>query len=335
MICDKSLLNFGCIHKNRIMKNNILLLIFSIVSIQLFAQTATCDGTLPFEEKDGILTIEMESGIINDDRWKIATETTPETGDEEITYLHWTGAESFSVLSGAPIVYKIKINNPGTYRFAWRMRVGKGTSKGEHNDAWLKIDAEDFYGIKDGKKVYPKPFCNSSSDLACAAGTSTQNFIKAFGNRLDYGFVTNTNDHVAHRVFLEFKEAKEYTITVDARSSYLFIDKMVLRRNGVSDSVAFNLNNPESSCFDASLSTNQVSKPEVEIFPNPTKGSLGIKNLPQNSKVIITDILGATVRVISINTSTQTIDISNLKNGVYFISSNDKNNRFVKKIVKI
>jgi hypothetical protein len=110
---------------------------------------------------------------------------------------------------------------------------------------------------------------------------------------------------------------------------------MVLRRNGVSDSVAFNLNNPESSCYDASLSTNQVSKQEVEIFPNPTKGNLEIKNLPQNSKLIITDILGARVRVININPSTQTIDISDLKNGVYLISNNDKNNHFTKKIVKI
>ena len=305
---------------------------FNLITFQLFAQTVPCNGTLPFEEQNGLLTIEMESGIINDDRWKVATETFE---GEEVTYLHWTGTESFNVLSGAPIVYKIKINNPGTYRFAWRMRVGKGTSKGEHNDAWLKIDAEDFYGIKNGAKVYPKPFCNSSDDLTCAAGSSTQNFIKAFGNRLDYGFVTNTNDHVAHRVFLEFKEAKEYTITVDARSSFLFIDKMVLRRNGVADSTAFNLNNPESSCFDASLSTSSFNKASVSLHPNPTTGNVEIKNIPLNSKLVIRDILGATVRVIQTKSQSENINISDLKNGVYFISNTDKNNRFVKKIVKI
>ena len=318
------------------MKNKYLLfLAITLVSLQLFAQTATCDGTLPFEEKDGLLTIEMESGIINDDRWKIGTETTATTGDEEITYLHWTGAESFNALSGAPIVYKIKINNPGTYRFAWRMRVGKGTRKGEHNDAWLKIDAEDFYGIKDGAKVYPKPLCNSSSDLTCAAGSSTQNFIKAFGNRLDYGFVTNTNDHVAHRVFVTFEEAKEYTITVDARSSYLFVDKMVLRRSNVSDSVAFNLNNTESTCYDASLSTNDINQKELKIYPNPTTGKIEIKNLPLNSNLIISNIFGAAVRKISSKTTTKIIDISDLESGVYFITNSDVNNHFVKKIIKI
>lgn len=309
-----------------------LLFTLSFVSIQLFAQTATCDGTLPFEEKDGLLTIEMESGILNDDRWKIATETFE---GEEVTYLHWTGNESFNALSGAPIVYKIKINNPGTYRFAWRMRVGKGTSKGEHNDAWLKIDGEDFYGIKNGAKVYPKPYCNSSADLHCAEGSSTENFIKAFGNRLDYGFVTNTNDGDSHRVFVTFNEAKEYTITIDARSSYLFIDKMVLHRNSVSSATAFNLNNPESTCYNASLSTNAIKKKELKIYPNPTKGKIEIKNIPNNSKLTISNIFGAIIKKIETKKSSEIIDMSDLNSGVYFISNDDKNNSFTKKIIKI
>jgi len=204
------------------MKKNPLLFVFSI---PLLLQLVACNYNYPFEEKEGLLTIEMESGIINDDRWKLATETFE---GEEITYLYWSGKESFNSLSGAPIVYKIKINNPGTYRFTWRMRVGKGTSKGEHNDAWLKINGEDFYGIKNETKVYPKPLCNSN--LKCVEGSSTQNFFKAFGNRLDWGFVTNTNDHDSHRIWVVFEEAKEYTITIDARSSYLFIDKMVLHK---------------------------------------------------------------------------------------------------------
>ncbi len=315
------------------MYRNILFILFVIVSLQLYSQTTTCDGTLPFEEKDGLLTIEMESGVINDNRWKIDTET---VNGEEIKYLHWTGDESFNALTGAPIIYKIKINNPGTYRFAWRMRVGKGTNKGEHNDAWLKIDAEDFYGIRDGAKVYPKPYCNSSNNLTCAAGSSTQNFIKAYGNRLDYGFVTNTNDHLAHRVFVRFDEAKEYTITVDARSSYLFIDKMVLRRSSVSDSVAFNLNNPESTCYDASLSTDDKKKiEEQKIYPNPTNGKIEIKNLPLNTSLYISNIYGAIIRKIDAKQSNNTIDISDLESGVYFISNTDKKNRFIKKIIKL
>lgn len=311
-----------------------LFLTFIIVSSKFYSQTADCNGVLPFEEQNGLLTIEMESGIINDNRWQIATETTPETGTEQITYLHWTGSESFSALSGAPIVYKIKINNPGTYRFAWRMRVGKGTSKGEHNDAWLKIDGEDFYGIKDGAKVYPKPMCSSDPNLTCAAGSSTENFIKAFGNRLDYGFVTNTNDHVAHRVFVTFNEAKVYTITVDARSSYLFIDKMVLHRSDVSGTVAFDLNNPESKCYDALLSADSTNQLEgIKVFPNPTSGVVNVTNSSADEELILSNVHGVVVRKLKGIHYDTTIDISNLVNGVYFLSNRDFS--FSKKIVKM
>lgn len=314
----------------------IFFLTFIMMSSKFYSQTAPCNGILPFEEQNGLLTIEMESGIINDNRWQIATETTPETGSEQITYLHWTGSESFSALSGAPIVYKIKINNPGTYRFAWRMRVGKGTSKGEHNDAWLKIDAEDFYGIKNGAKVYPKPMCSSDPNLTCAAGSSTQNFIKAFGNRLDYGFVTNTNDHVAHRVFVTFNEAKEYTITVDARSSYLFIDKMVLHRNDVSSSVAFNLNNSESSCYDELLSIDSNTKTEgLSLYPNPTTGIVHIANNTIDEELVLSNVHGVVIRTFKVSKDNQTLDLSDLANGVYFITSKSGTTHFSKKIVKI
>lgn len=302
----------------------------------LFSQTV-CNGVLPFEEQNGLLTIEMESGIINDNRWKIGTETENINEQQvETKYLYWTGSESFGNLSNAPITYKIKINNPGTYRFAWRMRVGKGTSKGEHNDAWLKIDGEDFYGIKNGAKVYPKPYCNSSNELTCAAGTSTQNFIKAFGNRLDWGFVTNTNDHVAHRVFVTFEEAKQYTITVDARSSYLFIDKMVLRRSNVSDSVAFDLLNSESSCYDSSLSFDLEKKQEpLTIYPNPTDGLITIKNGNLNTIYTVSNIQGVVLRKFRITKTNQTFDISDLSGGVYFLNSAYKKYSLVKKIIKI
>lgn len=315
--------------KNKITITTIITLLTFATGV--YAQTATCNGTLPFEEQNGLLTIEMESGIINDNRWQIGSET---VNGEDITYLYWTGAQSFNALSNASIVYKIKINNPGTYRFAWRMRVGLGTSPGEHNDAWLKIDGEDFYGIKSGAKVYPKPMCENDTNLTCAEGSSTQNFIKAFGNRLDWGFVTNTNDGDSHRVWVTFNEAKEYNITVDARSSYLFIDKMVLHRNTVSGTTAFDLSNAESSCYEA-LSTSKNKLANIKVYPNPTKGLVNFDNLPVNTTLILSNILGATVKTVHTSSRKQTMDISDLKSGVYFLTSNTTNSSFVKKIIKI
>ncbi len=322
----------------------------SIVSLQLFAQTANCNGTLPFEEKDGILTIEMESGILPaGSDWKIGSEEDPNLEGATINYIFWDGTEFFSRPTGVTITYNIKINNPGTYRLAWRGRIGKGDSGGEHNDAWLKIEADDFFATKTSSPtstqvLEPKPSCESNPDRACPAGSTRDGFFKAFMNRHPvnlpvesrWGFVTNTNDHDSFRfIWATFNTPGNYKIMVDARSNSFFMDKMVLRRSDVSDSVAHNLNNAPSACFDASLSTTDVDINEVAIYPNPTKGNIQLTNLPLNTKLTIRNILGAKVREISVKSESESIDISDLNEGVYFLSNNDQNNRFVKKIIKI
>jgi len=332
------------------MQKKNLFLILSIVSLQLFAQTATCDGILPFEEKNGLLTIEMESGILpaNSD-WKLGNESDPNLSGSTIDYIYWDGTQSFSSLSGAAITYNIKINNPGTYRFAWRGRIGTGDSGGEHNDAWLKIEADDFYATSSNSPtaspaLEPKPNCNSNPDRDCPEGSSTNGYFKAFMNRhpvnstpdRKWGFVTNTNDGNSYRfIWATFNTAGNYSIIVDARSSFFFMDKMVLRRSNLLDSNAHNLNNPESTCYDASLSTKDLKKKETKIYPNPTAGKIEIKNIPLNSNLIITNMFGALVRKIKSDNTSIMIDISDLTNGVYFISNDDKTNHFVKKIIKI
>ena len=336
------------------MKNNRikikLILILSIVSNLAFSQTATCDGTLPFEEQNGLLTIEMESGVLpSGSNWQTGSEADPNLSGSTINYIYWDGAQSFSALTGAPITYNIKINNSGTYRLAWRGRIGAGDSGGEHNDAWLRIVADDFYATSQNSstatpQLEPKPSCTSNPDRECPEGSSTNGYFKAFMNRHPvnkpveerWGFVTNTNDGSSFRfIWATFNAPGNYSVIVDARSNFFFMDKMVLRRTDVSDTTAFNLNNPESTCYDASLSTNDIKKKELKIYPNPTKGKIEIRNLSSNSNLIISNILGATIKKINTNNSTEIIDISDLKSGVYFISNSDKNNRFVKKIIKI
>lgn len=337
-----------------IIKKNILkialLFLLSIVANQTFSQTSTCDGILPFEEQNGLLTIEMESGVLpSGSNWQTGSEADPNLPGSTINYIYWDGAQSFSSLTGSPITYNIKINNPGTYRLAWRGRIGTGTSGGEHNDAWLHIVADDFYATNQSNataspQLEPRPSCESNPDRDCPEGSSTNGYFKAFMNRHPvnlpieqrWGFVTNTNDGSSFRfIWATFNAPGNYSVIVDARSNFFFMDKMVLRRTDVSDSTAFNLNNVESSCYDASLSTETVEKKEVTIFPNPTSGKLVIRNIPENTILTITNMLGVVVRKLNTLHGNNTIDISNLDNGIYFISSTDQKNHFVKKIIKI
>lgn len=315
------------------MKNRITFLFLLILSMGVFAQTAACDGTLPFEEQNGLLTIEMESGIINHPNWKIDNSVSGYTGSG---YIYWDGPQSFNNLSNAPIVYNIKINTPGTYRFAWHMKINMGTSNGEHNDSWLKIDADDYYGIKSGHRVIPRPACETDANNDCPEGKSELGFFKIFGNTQEWRFVANTNDGDSHRVFVTFNNPGIYKITLDARSSYCLLDRMVLRLNGISDSVAFNLSNSESSCYNGSLSIgSQNNLEEIKVFPNPTNGIVNFKNLPLNSKLIISNIHGATVREYTSTSRNQTIDINDLISGIYFISTKDSKTTLLKKIIKL
>ncbi|WP_400077522.1 T9SS type A sorting domain-containing protein [Winogradskyella sp. R77965] len=327
-----------------------LIFILSIVYNQTFSQTVTCDGILPFEEQNGLLTIEMESGDLpSGTNWQTGSEDDPNLPGSTINYIFWDGPQSFNALTGAPITYNIKINNPGTYRLAWRGRIGTGTSGGEHNDAWLNIVADDFYATNTNNstatpQLEPRPSCVSNPNRDCPEGSSTNGYFKAFMNRHPvnsppeqrWGFVTNTNDGNSFRfIWATFNAPGNYSVIVDARSNFFFMDKMVLRRTDVSDSTAFNLNNPESLCYDASLSTETIIKQELKIFPNPTSGRLEIRNIPVNTNLTITNMLGVVVRKFNIKNSSNTIDISELDSGIYFISSTDQNSNFAKKIIKL
>ncbi|WP_299127130.1 T9SS type A sorting domain-containing protein [uncultured Winogradskyella sp.] len=326
-----------------------LLFLLSIVVNQTFSQTAACDGTLPFEEQNGLLTIEMESGDLPaGSNWQTASEADPNLAGSTINYIFWDGPQSFNALSGAPITYNIKINNPGTYRLAWRGRIGTGTSGGEHNDAWLRIVADDFYATNQNNamatpQLEPRPSCSTNTDRGCPAGSSTGGFFKAFMNRHPvnlpveerWGFVTNTNDGSSFRfIWATFNAPGNYSVIVDARSNFFFMDKMVLRRTDVSDGTAFNLNNPESACA-STLFINDVDRPKTKMYPNPTKGRIEISNLPINSSLTIFSHTGAILKEIHTTKTSEIIDISDLESGIYFISNAHKTNHFVKKIIKL
>ncbi|MCF7561545.1 T9SS type A sorting domain-containing protein [Sabulilitoribacter multivorans] len=332
------------------MKNKIIPIFITLFTISVcsFSQTA-CDGTLPFEEQNGLLTIEMESGILpSGSNWQTGSESDPNLSGSTINYIFWNGIESFNALSGAPITYNIKINNPGTYRFTWRGRIGAGSSGGEHNDAWLRIVADDFYATKvssstSTQALEPKPNCNSNPNRDCPVGSSVDGYFKAFMNRHPinstpeqrWGFVTNTNDGDSFRfIWATFNTAGNYSVIVDARSNFFFMDKMVLRRSDVSDGVAFNLNNPESSCYEA-LSINDVNRREIKIYPNPTNGIINIDNLLIKSELIISNMQGAIIKTLQSTSIEQSVDISNLQSGIYFLTIKNDTNRLTKKITKI
>ena len=70
----------------------------------------------------------------------------------------------------------------------------------------------------------------------------------------------------------------------------------------------------------------------LEIFPNPTYDKLNLSNIKNLSLVEITDQIGKKIK--SIRTPKQSIDVSDLENGVYFIELIYKNQKIIRRFIK-
>lgn len=82
-----------------------------------------------------------------------------------------------------------------------------------------------------------------------------------------------------------------------------------------------------------SLATNEFSTiKDISVFPNPTTGIINFSKADTLNKVEVFDNLGRKVNTLN-NISNDFINLSNLKNGIYFITFHSENNISTKKII--
>jgi len=199
----------------------IMTLLFSVTATIIVAQT-NCSI---FEEQNGLLVIEYENTQLNED-WVVGNSMQNYTGTG---YIYWSGNQFLNQTGHGNLEYSIKINTPGTYRFIHRMASGQGNNTSDFNDMWLKINAAEFYGIKSGgSTVEPAPQCSSNQAPNCPAGSTQNGFFKVYGHQSSLEWDGYTSDGDAHQIYVEFDTAGVYTVTINARSSWCFLDRMVL-----------------------------------------------------------------------------------------------------------
>ncbi len=186
----------------------------------------TCsENTVPlYEETGSILLVEFENAEFEGD-WRLINDISNATGQG---YMLWEGDNSFGTPGNGLATYRIKINNPGVYRFIWRSAVKEGDNPTEGNDSWLRFnDADDFFGEKsNGSIVYPK----GTGKTPNPEGASSDGWFKIYrsGNPLDFKWQSRTSDNDAHDVFVQFNTAGTYTMEVSGRSKGHAIDKFIL-----------------------------------------------------------------------------------------------------------
>lgn len=103
--------------------------------------------------------------------------------------------------------------------------------------------------------------------------------------------------------------------------------------------IATNSCGNDSSCmnFDiiGAISVNQSLFANTTIYPNPSNGKYIIEDVPQSSKLIVTNVLGKVILTESINTNNYEINITEEPNGIYFIKLIDNSDKyFLVKVIK-
>jgi hypothetical protein len=185
-----------------------------------------CDTNKVFVESNGIVRVDIENPSTTPNGWETATQISGFTGNG---YLVWTGSDNFSMPGQGIITFPVKITTPGTYQFVWRSRITIGDSNTEHNDSWLKIQGDDFFGEKaaTGELVFPR----GSGKTPNPEGASRDGWLKAYMNRLNTWFWrSSTNDNDPFDIFVTFNAAGTYNVQISGRSNGHAIDEFVLFR---------------------------------------------------------------------------------------------------------
>lgn len=194
-----------------------------------------------FIESDGQVVIESESMISLPSPWADASNfTAPDVSDPDDAtgngFIVWEGNQQLGNPGQGTLVYPIQINAPGEYRFCWRSQVGNGTSPTDHNDTWLKIDADAFFGRKNnGNVVCPKGFDPARNDCIGSEpnGSGSSGWFKVYSSgTTDWTFSTRTSDNDAHDIFARFDTTDIYTVQLSGRSSFHLVDRLTLANNG-------------------------------------------------------------------------------------------------------
>ena len=84
------------------------------------------------------------------------------------------------------------------------------------------------------------------------------------------------------------------------------------------------------------VNTNNMSENnKIKVYPNPTTGKILIKNLIQtsNNSIVVRDILGKIIFTSESGNNLDSLDISYLEDGIYFIEIAHSNGVRIEKVI--
>ncbi len=83
--------------------------------------------------------------------------------------------------------------------------------------------------------------------------------------------------------------------------------------------------------YEATLGLNSITKNAIQLYPNPTTGTLQFDPTKIVTNVLVTDIKGS---LVSVNVVNNMLDLSSFANGIYHLQINTNNGIYMQKVVK-
>lgn len=304
-------------------------LLACLIPLALSAQT------LPrYQESEGIVVVEIESAL-NYGEWALETDLTGYTGEG---YLHYKGENFYSNPGNSLLNFEIVIEKPGRYRFQWHSKIAIGDSNTEHNDSWLRFkDASDFYGEKNGQRVYPK----GTDKTPNPNGTSKDGWLKIYqNNQNNWTWVTRTSDHDPHEIYVEFDTAGVYSLEVSGRSNGHAINRIALYHEDASSAEALDLTRSESQRLDI-VAVQEIAVRAIKLRPTIARNNIFLElppSLPTGEyQGQIINLRGQYIQSFSFYLDGQdelTVPVGHLGRGSYFIRVQEGLRYFQAKFIK-
>ncbi|WP_178987488.1 T9SS type A sorting domain-containing protein [Winogradskyella schleiferi] len=188
-------------------------------------------------------------------------------------------------------------------------------------------------GTASAKDVVIKDFLTDELDASTLVMLSSSHSyqLKKMDQDLEWEFrninlVDSTNDEPNSHGFLQFKikPTAGYNInTVFENTAEIYFD--------------FNepiITNTSVTSFSETLSIDNIDSDLFSIYPNPTNGTIYIASESILQEIKITNMLGQTLILKTLNTNTTSIDLEPFSKGSYFISIQSGEREITKRIIK-
>lgn len=212
---------------------------------------------------------------------------------------------------------------PHAYNLVTNLRLGS---------TWYWVAYVPMIRLNLSTATVPPVWTNILSNL-CAhptnSGTYERTITATDPAELGLAFTATTNDIISN-----FVDNGNGTATITLSVEPADIDEQYLFEynvsNGVSDNPVFSwlTISEDANCL-TGISDNEYLN--VSVYPNPSTGILNIDNA-LNSRVNVVNVLGETVLSTTITSAQQTLDISTLAEGTYYVKVMTQNGSVTKSV---